>query len=123
MVLNLSPELGARGITINAVAPGGTATDMADTHALGYKHPLLDASMDAWEKMHGAPGRLARPEEIAAVTAFLVSDDASDITGRTIEADGGFFWTAPGRCRARTASPHRAARLSAEGSMNIHSAA
>ncbi|WP_326809845.1 glucose 1-dehydrogenase [Streptomyces scopuliridis] len=91
MVLNLSPELGARGITINAVAPGGTATDMADTHALSYKHPLLDVSMDAWEKMHGALGRLARPEEIAAVTAFLVSDDASYITGRTIEVDGGFF--------------------------------
>ncbi|MGW3248271.1 SDR family NAD(P)-dependent oxidoreductase [Streptomyces sp. NPDC001070] len=91
MVLNLSPELGARGITINAIAPGGTATDMADTHALSYKHPLFDASLDAWEKMHGALGRLARPEEIAAVTAFLVSDDASYITGRTIEADGGFF--------------------------------
>lgn len=41
--------------------------------------------------MHCALGRLARPEEIAAVTAFLVSDDASYITGRTIEADGGFL--------------------------------
>lgn len=66
MVFNLSPELGARGITINAIAPGGTATDMANTHALSYKHPLLDVPLDVWEKMHGALGRLARPEEIAA---------------------------------------------------------
>ncbi|MFI8793725.1 SDR family NAD(P)-dependent oxidoreductase [Streptomyces sp. NPDC055105] len=91
MVLNLAAELGQRGITINAIAPGGTVTDMADTHGISYKHPLLNASLSEWEKMHGALGRLARPEEIAAVTAFLVSDDASYITGRTIEADGGFF--------------------------------
>ena len=91
MVLNLAPELGQRGITINAIAPGGTATDMANTHALSYKHPLLNAPLEEWEKMHGALGRLARPEEIAGVTAFLVSDDASYITGRTIEVDGGFF--------------------------------
>lgn len=91
MVLNLAAELGQRGITINAIAPGGTATDMADTHGLSYKHPLLEAPLEVWVKMHGALGRLARPEEIAAVTAFLVSDDASYITGRVIEADGGFF--------------------------------
>src|SRR4029077_19424403 len=45
MVLNLSPELGQRGITINAIAPGGTVTDMANTHALSYKHPLLAAPL------------------------------------------------------------------------------
>ncbi|MEU0833313.1 SDR family NAD(P)-dependent oxidoreductase [Streptomyces sp. NPDC056231] len=91
MVLNLAAELGQRGITINAIAPGGTATAMAAANAVHYRHPLLDVPLPEWEKMHGALGRLARPEEIAAVTAFLVSDDASYITGRTIEADGGFF--------------------------------
>ncbi|MEW2490588.1 glucose 1-dehydrogenase [Streptomyces sp. NPDC048411] len=91
MVLNLAAELGQRGITINAIAPGGTATAMAAANAVHYRHPLLDVPLPEWEKMHCALGRLARPEEIAAVTAFLVSDDASYITGRTIEADGGFF--------------------------------
>ncbi|MFI6059736.1 SDR family NAD(P)-dependent oxidoreductase [Streptomyces sp. NPDC051286] len=91
MVVNLAAELGQRGITINAIAPGGTATDMAATNAVHYRHPLLDVPLPEWEKMHCALGRLARPEEIAAVTAFLVSDDACYITGRTIEADGGFF--------------------------------
>ncbi|MDF3288109.1 glucose 1-dehydrogenase [Streptomyces silvisoli] len=91
MVLNLAAELGQRGITINAIAPGGTATDMASTHAASYKPPPLDVSMETWVKLYVALGRLARPEEIAAVTAFLVSDDASYITGRTIQADGGFY--------------------------------
>lgn len=91
MVLNLAAELGQRGITINAIAPGGTATAMAAANAVRYRHPLLDVPLPQWEKMHGALGRLARPEEIAAVTAFLVSDDASYITGRTIPVDGGFF--------------------------------
>ncbi|GAA1913976.1 SDR family NAD(P)-dependent oxidoreductase [Streptantibioticus ferralitis] len=91
MVLNLAAELGQRGITINAIAPGGTATGMSAANAIHYRHPLLDITLPEWEKMHGALGRLASPEEIAAVTAFLVSDDASYITGRTIAADGGFF--------------------------------
>ncbi|GGU82207.1 hypothetical protein GCM10010211_55230 [Streptomyces albospinus] len=64
---------------------------MAETHGLSDNHPLLAASTYDIVKMHGALGRLARREEIAAVTAVLVSDDASCITGRTIGADGGFF--------------------------------
>ncbi|MGW1895816.1 SDR family NAD(P)-dependent oxidoreductase [Streptomyces sp. NPDC002004] len=93
MVLNLSAELGARGITINAIAPGGTATDMAAEHGASYQHPLLRDTMstDRWISVHGALGRLAQPEEIASAVAFLASDDASYLTGRTLPVDGGFF--------------------------------
>ncbi|MEV7189062.1 SDR family oxidoreductase [Kitasatospora sp. NPDC093102] len=93
MVLNLSAELGRRGITINAIAPGGTDTEMAAEHAAGYQHPQLRDSMplSQWLSVHGALGRLARPEEIAAGYAFLASDDAAYMTGRTLPMDGGFF--------------------------------
>lgn len=92
MVLNLAPELGERGITINAIAPGGTATDMAKENAKFYTHPALqDVSPEALLKSKSSLQRLAQPEEIAATVAFLVCDDASYITGSTIAIDGGRF--------------------------------
>ncbi|MFI1766608.1 SDR family NAD(P)-dependent oxidoreductase [Streptomyces sp. NPDC020800] len=93
MVLNLSAELGGRGITINAIAPGGTATDMAAEHAPSYQHPKLRGTMplQQWVEVHGALGRLAQPDEVAAGYAFLASDDAAYLTGRTLPLDGGFF--------------------------------
>lgn len=90
MALNLAPELGARGITINAVAPGGTATDMAEENGKLYTHPALqDVPPEALMKSKTSLQRLARPEEIAAAVAFLVSEDASYITGSTLAVDGG----------------------------------
>jgi 3-oxoacyl-[acyl-carrier protein] reductase len=93
MVLNLSAELGQRGIAINAIAPGGTATDMAAEVATSYQHPALTGTvpMDQWLATHGALGRLAQPDEIAAGYAFLASDDAAYMTGRTLQVDGGYF--------------------------------
>jgi NAD(P)-dependent dehydrogenase (short-subunit alcohol dehydrogenase family) len=91
MVLNLSAELGQRGITINAIAPGGTATEMAAEFAPRYRHPDLKISLEQWVTVHGALRRLAEPSEIAAAYAFLASDDASYVTGRTMQVDGGFF--------------------------------
>ena len=72
------------GIRVNAVAPGVVATGMnAD----------LRVDPERWSEMlAGTPmGRHARPEEIAAVIAFLASDDPSFVTGATVTADGG--WT------------------------------
>ena len=90
MVLNLAPELGERQITINAIAPGGTATDMAKENGKFYTHPALqDVAPEALLKSKAALQRLAQPEEIAATIAFLVSDDASYITGSTLAIDGG----------------------------------
>lgn len=93
MVLNLSAELGQKGITINAVAPGGTATDMAAEFGAGYQHPELVGRQDLSEWLDTAVAlrRLAEPAEIAAGYAFLASDDAAYMTGRTLQLDGGMF--------------------------------
>ena len=75
--------LGARGITVNAVAPSLTATDMT--------RDFLDASPDfvAAATARTPLGRLAEPSDIAGVVAMLLSDDASWITGQVIQATGG----------------------------------
>lgn len=90
MALNLAPELAERGIAINAIAPGGTATDMAAEVSSLYTPPALrDVAPERIIKSMSAIGRLAEPDEIAAVAAFLLSPDAGYITGATIDASGG----------------------------------
>ncbi|MDQ3308674.1 MAG: glucose 1-dehydrogenase [Gemmatimonadota bacterium] len=74
-------ELGPRGITVNAVAPGFTESDMLDI--------ALPAEARDGMIALTALGRLGRPEDIADVVAFLTSDDARWITGETIGASGG----------------------------------
>lgn len=72
---------GARhGILVNAVAPGVTETSMLDT--------VPPEVRESW-KSKIPVGRTADPSEIAAVVAFLASDDASYLTGQTIVVDGG----------------------------------
>jgi 3-oxoacyl-[acyl-carrier protein] reductase len=90
LVLNLAPELATRGIAINAIAPGGTRTDMSADNGHNYTPPALrDLPPEKLAQTVNAWGRLAEPEEIAAVVAFLVSPDASFITGSTVAVDGG----------------------------------
>jgi NAD(P)-dependent dehydrogenase (short-subunit alcohol dehydrogenase family) len=92
MVLNLAPELAERGIAINAIAPGGTATDMAAEVGALYTPPALrDVPAEAVITSKNALGRLADPDEIAAVAGFLLSPDASYLTGATIDASGGWM--------------------------------
>lgn len=79
--LVLAKELGSRGITVNAVMPGPTTTE-------SFKSSISVEAQD--EIAHSSPlGRLAEPGEIADVVTFLVSDQASYITGHTIHATGG----------------------------------
>ena len=79
---SLAKEVGSRGITVNAVAPGFIETDM--THDLPEEQKLaLLAQVPL--------GRLGRPEEIAAVVAFLASEEGSYITGETLHVNGGMF--------------------------------
>lgn len=80
---NWAMELAARGILVNAVAPGYVQTDMTAAH-LGNpanyeraiaRHPL---------------GRMTKPEDVAGAVAFLCSEDGGFITGQTINVSGGF---------------------------------
>ena len=73
--------LGARGIRVNAVAPGVVETDMSN-------FTKTDAGRDFALGMQ-ALKRLAQPDDIGGVVAFLASDDARRITGDTIRGDGG----------------------------------
>jgi len=77
---SMAKEVGSRGITVNAVAPGFIATDMTD--ALGDE--VIDAAAHQISL-----GRLGSPEEVASVVGYLASDEASYITGQTIVVDGG----------------------------------
>jgi len=79
---SMSPELGPLGIRVNAVAPGMTKTplieymmnDPANVARFNAAHPI---------------GRIGEPEEIAAVIVFLLTDDASFMTGSVVSVDGG----------------------------------
>jgi 3-oxoacyl-[acyl-carrier protein] reductase len=80
MVHGFAKELGPKGITINAVAPGVIETDMT-TAIIAERGEQIRATTPL--------GRIGQPDDIAGIVAFLVSDDARWITGRTILADGG----------------------------------
>ncbi|MDA0927353.1 MAG: 3-oxoacyl-ACP reductase FabG [Proteobacteria bacterium] len=79
---SLAKEIGSRGITVNAVAPGFIETDMTrdlteqQTAALLSQIPL---------------GRLGQPEEIAAAVGFLASEQGAYITGETLHVNGGMY--------------------------------
>jgi NAD(P)-dependent dehydrogenase (short-subunit alcohol dehydrogenase family) len=81
LVRHFAAALGARGIRVNAVAPGVVETDMSNFTKTdtGRNYTL---GMQAIQ-------RLAQPEDIGPVIAFLASDDARWITGDTVRVDGG----------------------------------
>jgi NAD(P)-dependent dehydrogenase (short-subunit alcohol dehydrogenase family) len=92
LVLSLAPELAELGIAINAVAPGPTNTDMGREHAQTYIHPAMrDVSPAALIASMNALGRSAQPQEIAAAVTFLLSQDATHITGTTLDVSGGWM--------------------------------
>lgn len=78
---NIARNYGPFGITANAVAPGAVQTAMT-----------AHFSPEEWEQYRAQIplGRTGRPEEIAAVVDFLVSDRASYVTGATIDINGGW---------------------------------
>jgi 3-oxoacyl-[acyl-carrier protein] reductase len=79
---SLAREVGSRGITANAIAPGFIDTDM--TRALTEaQHAALNAQIPL--------GRLGQPSDIAAAVAFLCSADGAYITGETLHVNGGMY--------------------------------
>jgi 3-oxoacyl-[acyl-carrier protein] reductase len=77
---SVAKELGSRGITCNAVAPGFIETDMTES---------LPAEMREHVLRTAPIGRLGTPEDVAKVVRFLASEDSGYITGQTIVVDGG----------------------------------
>ena len=75
----LAAEVAPRGVTVNAVAPGFISTDMTAE--------LPEAELKKMVPMR----RFGKPEEVAALVAFLVSPDAAYITGQAISINGGLY--------------------------------
>ena len=92
LMQSLALELAAAGITVNAVCPGGV-----DSERLDYLGRRADGGYDENQRQeqirrreHLNPmGRLTRPQDVAAVVAFLASDGAEYITGQAINVTGG----------------------------------
>lgn len=77
--MGLAKELGARGITVNTIAPGVTETDGLVLEEEQVKQLIAQTPL----------GRLGSPNDIASAVAMLVSDDAHWVTGQNIRATGG----------------------------------
>ena len=80
MTKSLARELGSRGVTVNAIAPGFIETDMTAVLPENIKEGLLGSI---------PLGQLGQAEEVAALAAFLCSEQAGYITGQVIHVDGG----------------------------------
>ena len=78
----LAREVGGRGITVNAVAPGFVATDMTAALPTAQREALLAQT---------ALGRLGTPADVAGAVSFLVSEAAAYVTGETLHVNGGLL--------------------------------
>lgn len=101
LTMGLAAEWGRAGIRVNTVEPGYTRTPaLQDQIDRGHRDPTL-------LRENSALGRMVEPEEIARAVAFLVSDDASAITGIALPVDAGYFcagsWHPYGGVRKREA--------------------
>jgi 3-oxoacyl-[acyl-carrier protein] reductase len=78
MTLSLADALAERGITVNAINPGPVDTGWPSDELRERLRPAFPA------------GRWGRPDDIAAVVAWLASEDSAWVTGQVIDAEGGF---------------------------------
>jgi len=84
MAFSAAKELGKRGILVNVVSPGATSTDLYDS--------LASPAAQEAAKSRSPMGRLAEPDDIAGVVAFLASDDARWVSGQNISVSGAALW-------------------------------
>lgn len=84
LTVALAKQLGSRGITVNAVAPG-----LVDTETTRMK--LIDEQARQFAASMHVLGRIGRPDDIAAAVEFLASDDGGWVTGQWLEASGGLL--------------------------------
>jgi 3-oxoacyl-[acyl-carrier protein] reductase len=82
MTKALAQEMGSRGITVNAVAPGYIETDMTKVLPEDVKTKIL-AQVPL--------GRIGQPDDIAQAVKFLASEDSSYITGHVLAVNGGMY--------------------------------
>lgn len=82
LTMSLAKEVGSRGITCNAVAPGFIETDMTENLAPEFREHVVKTA---------PAGRLGTPEDVAHAVRFLASPEAAYITGQTLTIDGGLF--------------------------------
>lgn len=79
---SIAKEFASRGITVNAVSPGFIETDITKDLSLDLKEKYLDSI---------PLGRFGQPEDVSGVVTFLLSDNASYITGEVIRVNGGLY--------------------------------
>lgn len=79
---SLAQELGSRGVTVNAIAPGFVETDMTGVLSAELKEKLI-ANIPL--------RRMGQPSDVAAAVRFLASDDAAYITGHVLDVNGGMY--------------------------------
>jgi 3-oxoacyl-[acyl-carrier protein] reductase len=77
---SVSREVGPRGITVNAVCPGLVDTEMVADLLEGQRDFMIE---------HTPVGRMATPQEVGYLVAFLMSDEAAYVNGAVIPIDGG----------------------------------
>jgi NAD(P)-dependent dehydrogenase (short-subunit alcohol dehydrogenase family) len=84
---NIAFHYGDQGIRCNAVCPGGVETAIGVGNGMPHEAGLAKVMA----QLQGTISRAAKPEQIAAVIAFLASDDASNVNGAILPADNGWF--------------------------------
>jgi glucose 1-dehydrogenase len=85
MMRNLAVELGSCGVTVNNIAPGAIETPI-------NRQMLSDPELVKTVTKNIPLGRIGKPEDVAALAAFLASSDADYVTGSTFYVDGGLLW-------------------------------
>lgn len=96
MTRQLAAEGARHGIRVNCVSPGMVHTRATSGDLLAPDHPMASIASSI------PLGRVAQPEEIASVVAFLASHDASYVTGTNLMVDGGWSAVLPGQCEQET---------------------